>query len=174
MTHKKLHRLVLAALMAALTCVATNIVIPVPMVHGYVNLGDCMVLLSAFLLGPAYGAAAAGIGSALADVFLGYLSYAPGTLLIKALMAVAAGLIYRTMNKRTGTVIASLVGAVAAELIMIGGYFLYEALLLGYGVAAASSIPGNALQGIAGLMFGCALSQAISRIPAIRRTVRSF
>lgn len=174
MTHKKLHRLVLAALMAALTCVATNIVIPVPMVHGYVNLGDCLVLLSAFLLGPVYGAVAAGIGSALADVFLGYLSYAPGTLFIKALMAVIAGLICRTMDKRTGTLVASLVAAVAAELIMIGGYFLYEAFLLGYGTAAATSLPGNALQGIAGMMFGCVLSQVVSRIPAIRRVVRSF
>ena len=44
--------------MAALVYVATSIIqIPSP-VNGYVNLGDCFVLLSGWLLGPWYGAAA--------------------------------------------------------------------------------------------------------------------
>ena len=64
MQHVKLQKLVLAALFAALTYVATNIIhMPTPVTNGYVNLGDCMVLLGAFLLGPVYGAAAGGIGS---------------------------------------------------------------------------------------------------------------
>lgn len=47
MNDKKIRKLVLAALLAALVCVATMVVqIPSPM-QGYVNLGDCFVLLSA-------------------------------------------------------------------------------------------------------------------------------
>ena len=62
MNHEKLQKLILAALFAALTYVATNIIhIPTPATNGYVNLGECMVLLGAFLLGPLYGAAAGGI-----------------------------------------------------------------------------------------------------------------
>ena len=81
MKHEKLQKMVLAALFAALTYVATNIIhIPTPATNGYINLGDCMVLLGAFLLGPVWGAAAGGIGSMLADVLLGYFSYAPGTM----------------------------------------------------------------------------------------------
>ena len=84
MNDKKIRKLVLAALLAALVCVATMVVqIPSPM-QGYVNLGDCFVLLSGWLLGPWYGFAAGGIGSMLADLFLGYAHYAPGTLVIKA------------------------------------------------------------------------------------------
>ena len=94
MKQTKLRTLILAAMFAALTCVATMIIhIPSP-IGGYFNLGDCMVLLSAFVLGPVWGTAAGGIGSALADVICGYFVYAPGTLVIKALMALAAALIF--------------------------------------------------------------------------------
>ena len=52
MNDKKIRKLVLAALLAALVCVATMVVqIPSPM-QGYVNLGYCFVLLSGWLLGP--------------------------------------------------------------------------------------------------------------------------
>ena len=47
MIGEKTRKLVYAALFAALTCVMTMIVkIPVPATGGYVNLGDCVVLLS--------------------------------------------------------------------------------------------------------------------------------
>ena len=49
MKQTKLRTLILAAMFAALTCVATMIIhIPSP-IGGYFNLGDCMVLLSAFV-----------------------------------------------------------------------------------------------------------------------------
>ena len=52
MSHVKIRKLVLAALFAALCTVMTLVIqIPSPM-QGYVNLGDCAVLLSAWVLGP--------------------------------------------------------------------------------------------------------------------------
>ena len=82
MSDKKVQKLVVSALMAALTYVATMVVrIPSPM-NGYVNLGDCFVLLSGWLLGPWYGGAAAGIGSMLTDLLSGYGYYATGTFVI--------------------------------------------------------------------------------------------
>ena len=87
-------------MLAALCCVATMIIkIPSPL-KGYLNLGDCIVLLSGFMLSPLYGFLAAGIGSALADVFSGYVVYAPATFLIKGLMALAAFGIYKALNKK--------------------------------------------------------------------------
>ncbi len=98
MTDQKLRKLVMAALFAALTTVMTMVIrIPSPM-SGYVNLGDCAVLLSAWILGPGLGCAAAGIGSMLADL-LGYPLYAPGTLVVKGLMALAAGLLFRRLRR---------------------------------------------------------------------------
>ena len=76
------QKLVLAALLAALTCVATMIItIPSPL-KGYLNLGDSVVLLAGWMLSPVYGFLAAGLGSALADMFSGYVIYAPATFVI--------------------------------------------------------------------------------------------
>lgn len=145
-------KLVLCALMAALCCVATMVIrIPTP-TNGYVNLGDCIVLLSGFVLGPVYGAVAGGIGSALADLFSGYISYGLPTFIIKALMVLSAAYIYILMNKKfMGTV----VGAITAEIIMIAGYFLCEATFFGYGLGAVASVPSNAMQGLFGIVFSC-------------------
>ena len=155
------HRaMVTAAVLAALSCVATMVVqIPSPM-NGYVNLGDCFVLLSGWLLGPWWGAAAGGIGSMLADLLLGYGHYAPGTLIIKGAMALVAALVFKAFRKNTA---GALIGGVAAEVVMVAGYFGYAALLLGKGIGAAASVPGNLVQGAVGLVAGFLLLQVARR-----------
>lgn len=168
MKHDKLIRLVLAAVFAALTCVATMMIhIPMPATNGYINLGDGMVLLSAFLLGPVYGMAAGGLGSMLADVLLGYASYAPGTLIIKGLMALCAALIMTALRDKTKAGV--IVGALVGEIIMVFGYFAYESTLLGYGLAAAASIPGNAIQGAAGMIVSILVYQVLHTVPSIKK-----
>ena len=167
MKNKKLFHLVLAAVFAALTCVATMVVnIPIPATKGYLNLGDCIVLLGAFFLGPVYGMAAGGVGSMLADLLLGYAVYAPGTLVIKGVTALLAGLILRALgeNKKPATLLAGVVG----EAFMVGGYFAYESLVLGYGFAAAASVPANAVQGAAGLVLSAVLYRLLIAVPQIR------
>ena len=90
MTGKNIRKLVLAALLAALTAVATMIIrIPTP-TQGYIHLGDGMVLICGILLGPGLGALAAGIGSMMADLIGGYMAWVPGTFAIKALTACSA------------------------------------------------------------------------------------
>lgn len=167
MQHTKLQKLVLAALFAALTYVATNIIhIPTPGTNGYVNLGDCMVLLGAFLLGPVYGMAAGGIGSMLADALLGYMTYAPGTLVIKGCMALVAALIVKAMKESKASYVIS---AVVSEAIMVVGYFGYASLLLGKGWGAAASIPGNLVQGAMGMVIGLVLLVVLKRSKALEK-----
>ncbi len=169
MKHDKLIRLVLAALFAALTCVATVLIhIPMPATNGYINLGDGVVLLGAFLLGPVYGFAAGGLGSMLADVLLGYAAYAPGTFIIKGLTALTAALILRALSGRLSGLV---VGAAAGEVVMVLGYFAYEALVLGYGIAAAASIPGNAVQGAAGMAIGILAYKMLCTVPSIKNLI---
>ena len=168
MKHDKLVRLCMAAVMTALVFVATYLIqIPMPATGGYVNLGDCMVLLSGFLLGPAWGFAAGGLGSMLTDLILGYGSFAPGTLVIKGLMALAAALIFKALREKTK--FAALAGGIAAELIMVFGYFAYEGLFLGFGMGAAASIPGNSIQALVGLVAGVLVYHAISAVPYIKK-----
>ncbi len=156
-----LKKMVLTALFTALTCVATMLIqIQMPATQGYVNIGDCFVLLGAWVLGPWFGAFAGGVGSALADFLAGYMHYVPGTLLIKALMAVLAALLYRQLGKKH-RYLGEIVGGAAAGLWMVLGYFAYAWLILGKGLAAATSIPGNLLQGAIGLVAAVALAAAL-------------
>ena len=167
MQNKKLLKTIMAALFASLVCVATMVIrIPIPATQGYANLGDAIVLLAAFLLGPGYGALAAAGGSALADVLAGYALYAPGTAVIKGLCALAAAVLLRQLGKRIKW--AYVPAGIAGEIVMAGGYFLYESTVLGYGMAAAGSIPANAIQGAVGVLAGTALYLALRRVPEIR------
>ena len=88
---EKTLKLTYTAMLTAMVCVATML-IRIPTMVGYTNLGDGFILLSAFLFGPFYGAVAGGIGSMLADILSGYAFYAPATLVIKGLIAVIAAL----------------------------------------------------------------------------------
>lgn len=154
------HTLIVAALMAALSCVATMVIkLPSPS-GGYMNLGDTVVLLSAYLLGGAYGAAAAGIGSALADIFSGYVIYAPATLVIKALMAVVASVLYSALGTMRGKLF---ICATAAEALMVLCYWLYDAALLGSFVAALAGVPSNLVQSAFAILASAALTSALRR-----------
>ena len=158
-------RLVYTALFTALTTVATLVIqVPSPM-SGYVNLGDAMVLLSACILGPVYGTAAAGIGSMLADLLSGYAYYAPGTLVIKCLMAFVAAQVFLVLkDKVKGKHFAKVVSGLLAEIIMVVGYFGYSALILGNGLSAALSIPGNLVQGGFGIVVSTLVYLALSQV----------
>lgn len=165
MKNQKLIRLVSSAVFAAIICVATYIVqIPMPATGGYINLGDCFVLTAGIILGPVYGALAAGLGSALADMIAGYMQYAPATFIIKALMAAVVYLVYVALKKAfsgKASAVAKIISAVISEAVMVFGYFGYEAVILKYGLGAAASIPGNAIQGAVGAVAALALVTAL-------------
>lgn len=157
------QKIIIAAMLAALACVATMIIkIPSPM-KGYLNLGDCVVLLSGWVLSPVYGFLAAGLGSALADLFSGYVIYAPATFVIKGLMAVAAYYIFKLIQNKLGNLPSRIVSGMVAELIMVLGYFVFEGFLYGF-VPSMVNIPANAMQGIAGLIIGILLIKVFERI----------
>ncbi len=155
-------KIVFAALLAALACVATMIIkIPTPL-GGYIHAGDAVVVLAGFLLGPVWGALAAGLGSGLADVISGYVLYAPGTFVIKAVVALLAGWIIGTKlikNEFAKALVAGIIGGI----VMVGGYMLYEAVFMGFGIGAAANIPMNCIQGAFGAVAGAALYIALSK-----------
>lgn len=154
-----LRKQILAALFAALICVGTMVVqVNIPFTNGYFNLGDCFILLCAWLLGPIYGMLAGGIGSALADFLSGYTHYVPGTLIIKGLMGLVAALVFRAIGNRH-PLLSKTAGAFAAEAVMVVGYFLYAWAFLDTALAAASSIPANLLQAAAGIVAFLLLSK---------------
>lgn len=171
-TKDNLLKICVTAMFAALICVATMLIqIPSPL-NGYVNFGDCFILIAAWVLGPVYGFAAGGIGSALADLITGYVHYVPGTLVIKGLIAVAAALICRALLKKVTKfpTAAYIVSSLVGEMIMVGGYYLYAALLLGKSFAgAAASVPGNLIQGAFGMICGVVIIRIIAKTKVLSK-----
>lgn len=159
---RKTKKIVLAALIAALTCVATMVVkVPSPM-KGYINLGDCVVLAGGWLLSPVWGFLSGGLGSALSDVLSGYMTYAPATFLIKGLMAIVAHYGFKLLHNKCGNLVARVISGVAAEILMIAGYFVFEGFLYGFGPVVVN-IPANAVQGAAGVAIGIVLMKALEQ-----------
>jgi uncharacterized membrane protein len=165
----KIKKIVWAGLFAALVFLATAI-IKLPTGVGYINAGDAVALLGAFLLGSVPGALASGFGGALADLMTGYAVYAPATLIIKALMAFLAGAMFRRAKNLNGKKLTApaILGASLAELIMIVGYLTYEAFFIGIGGAALANVPFNAVQGVFGALAACALYASLIKIPYVR------
>lgn len=161
-TSISIKKMVIAAMFAALTCVATMVIsIPIPATNGYINIGDCIVLLSGWLLGGVYGTAAAAVGSMFADLFLSYTAYAPGTLVIKGLMALVAFVVFKALSGKIPAFAARLLSAVCAEAVMVGGYFLYESTILGYGLGAVPSIFSNMIQAAGGIVISVVVMELI-------------
>ena len=164
----KTKKLVTAALMAALCCVATLLItIPSPL-KGYLNLGDSLVLLSAWILSPAYGFLAAGLGSALADLISGYAIYAPATFLIKGLMAVIAHKGFQLLRKRFSPLPSRILSGAAAEVTMVLGYFVFEGFLYGF-LPSAVNIPANSVQAVVGLCLATALIKTLEQSKIVLR-----
>lgn len=175
----KTQRLVTTALMMSLVLLGTIVFrIPVPMTQGYVNLGDAMVFIAVMLLGKKNGTAAAGLGSALADVLGGYAMWAPWTLIIKSGMAFVAAVIIEHGCRDSGTnesdsestdtkktIQPVLIAAMASGgLIMCTGYFFAEWIMYGNPAAAALGIPWNVGQAAAGMIIALLVRRAMPRL----------
>ena len=169
MKDKTIRKLVLSAMFAALSCAAT-MVIQIPIATGYLNFGDSLCLLAGWILGPWYGFAAAGLGSALADLLAGYGAYVPVTFVIKGLVALIAALLLRLVRKAGMPAVWQLaLSALPAEAAMVLGYFSFETLVLSETAAAATAVPNNLLQAAAGIVLAVLLEQAVCRVPGLMR-----
>lgn len=154
-------RLALGGMMAALVFVATYFFkIPVSVTQGYVHLGDGFILLGAALLGNTAILAAA-IGSMLADLLGGYTLYLLPTFVIKGCVAAVA---VWGLSKHPPVWLKVLL-FLAAEAVMVLGYFLVEWLVLGYGLAAAlGAVLPNMVQGLSGVIIAVVLVPLTKRL----------
>ena len=150
------RKMVFAALMAALVMAGSALRITIPVdIAGTTSfhLGNIMCALSGILLGPAWGAGAAGVGSMLYD-WTNPLYFAESwiTLLTKAAYGLAAGLVARRGGEKEisyhRALMATTTGAVVYAVVYLLKNFFYNGLLLG------------------GLTFGAAGAVVVSKLPA--------
>ncbi|MDE6276247.1 MAG: ECF transporter S component [Clostridia bacterium] len=177
--HKRAMRIrliVFTALMTALTTALTLASVPYPTGAGYYNFGDIPIFMSAGLLGPIPALVTGAIGAMLGDVILGYMIYAPFTLIIKALEGLIAGLIFmivkKFVKKHAPQSILYCIGNIAGSLVMALGYFLAEGVLLAQDswTGGILNLPFNILQGVisavvtAVLLYPCQLKKIFEKI----------
>ena len=149
----------LIAVFTALTTVATiALVILFPTTTGYFNLGDILVMLSGFLLGPIGGFIAGGCGSAIADLLLAP-QYAPITFIVKGVEGMIVGLLSARTKRESRISIWDIVGVTLASIAMMLGYLLGEVFILDYsfGAALAELITVNTIQVLSGSVVTLAI-----------------
>ena len=153
-----LRVIALCGIFAALVFIGTELKIPTAI--GYMNLGDGVILIASFFIGPAAFFPAA-IGSALGDLIAGYPVYIAPTFVIKGLMGLVAALIMKQSHgKKAAGLVLRLVAGIIAELIMVGGYFAFEMLMYG-AEAALGSVAFNFIQAGAAIVIAIPLTYAI-------------
>jgi uncharacterized membrane protein len=158
-------KIALTALTVVVALMTLFIRIPLPS-RGYFNFGDVAVVFSGLVLGSLarrnrlwWGAAAGGVGSALADILGGFGMFAPITLIAKGaeggFSALASG---QAKAKHWGFL---LLGGIC----MVLCYFVAEAMMPNIGLqGAVSEIVPNIIQAGGGLLVGRLTFAAYQRI----------
>ena len=164
-TASKTKLMVLTALFAAMTCVATlSLHIPTPGTGGYIHPGDALVVLSGILLGPIYGGLAAGLGSCLSDLLSGYMIYVPITFIVKAVIAIVCYFVYhKLLAKVSSVIVKGIITGCFSTFLVAAGYCFFEYFI--YGAGAFASIPANLIQGVSGLVISTLLLPLLKQIP---------
>lgn len=121
---------------------------------GYTHLGTLVALVIAIKYGKVPGAIAGGIGMFLFDLFSDYTAWMWGTLVVRLAMGFIVGYIaYDNKTETQGTnLIRNIISIVAGMIVMLVGYYFFEALFLTTYEKALTSIPGNVLQFVIGLL----------------------
>ena len=170
-------RIVLAALMAALTIVGSAIRITMPIdIAGTTSfhLGNIMCALSGILLGPWLGGLAAGLGSFLYDMTNPmYVSEAWITFLMKGIYGLVTGLIVRGTTQHPFTFRRTLIGTAAgalsyAALYLAKSYFYSGLFLNGLTpdaalIALMGKIPATIFNAVIALICTPVLAIAIQK-----------
>ena len=157
-SRSNLRIIALCGVFAALVFIGTELKIPTAI--GYMNLGDGVILIASYFLGPAAFFPAA-IGSALGDLIAGYPVYIAPTFVIKGLMGLVAALIMSmSHDKKIAGVLIRIFAGIVAELIMVGGYFVFEMFMYGT-EAALGSVAFNFIQAGVAIVISIPLTYAI-------------
>lgn len=167
-------KIVLAAMLAALTTAGSALRITLPLeIAGTTSfhLGNILCALSGILLGPWLGGLASGLGSALYDVMNPlYISECWITFLTKGAYGVAAGLVIRTGKKEITygkAALATTAGALTyAALYLAKSYFYSGLLMKGLTHDAAlltviGKLPATAFNAAVAIVFAPLLAVAI-------------
>lgn len=151
------------ALTSALIFVATSfLAIPYGGGVGYFNLSDGIILFATIYLGPVVGLFSGIIGCALGDLYAGFATAIPFTILAKSLESIAIYLIYGLLRKTKYVKYSSyFIAPLFMVLSYIPYYLLYDD---GQGIYALISSAFDLIQALAGGIISITLTQLFYRV----------
>ena len=153
----------MTAIFAALVYVVTAY-LHIPTYNGYVHCGDGFIFIAACLLPMPYSVIVGVLGAMLADLLTGFAIWAPGSMIIKGLLA----LLFTCKSNKILTV-RNLIMLLPAALVSAGGYYLYEVLITGSFVASLAGIPGSLTQAAASSIVFVVIGIALDRSNAKKK-----
>ena len=161
--------LTLIALLIAIVFVTTYLVqIPMPFSKGgLVHVGDVAFFTITLLFGSRIGAIAGGVGMGLFDLLSPYAIWTPFTFVIRFVMGIIIGRIAHSGDSHGDSIKKNVVALFAAMPVLIGGYYVAEAILYGNWIAPVSSISGNFGQFSVGFFGGLALNKVLGSLKII-------
>ena len=131
-----------AVSIAIVFVLVSSVAVPIPATGGFTHAGAIAEVFIALAFGPIVGLVAAGVGAALADLYLGFGSFAPLTLIAHGALGGLCGYI-GWKKGYTNWVGGWIVGGLALVIV----YFVGEATVMGFGVAGATAeVPFNLFQ----------------------------
>lgn len=161
----KTRQLVLTAVFISMVTVSTYIRIHIPLgTGGLIHLGTLVSFTIALKFGARYGALAGGIGMTLFDLFSEWYVWAPATLIIRLISGYVVGRVALSRRGQGLNMLRNVIAIMLGGVVIISGYYVFEAFILGVGlVPALASIPGNLTQ-IAFAMFGLLIVPSLPRL----------
>lgn len=157
MKKNNIKRMCLAGIFTALVYVVTAY-LHIPTYNGYVHCGDGLIFIAACILPMPYSIAVGVFGAMFADLLTGFAIWAPGSMIIKGLLA----LLFTCKANKIITK-RNLLMLLPAALISTVGYYLYEVVIYGNFLAALSGVPGSLAQAVASSVVFVALGVAMDR-----------
>ncbi|MFR5264866.1 ECF transporter S component [Clostridium sp.] len=169
----KLMALILTSLMIAFTFVIGSF-IKVPTLNGMAQPADCIVLLSAVLLGKKKGFLVGAFGMGLIDLASGYAYWAPFSFVIQGLMALGTAAVLDAFHDKRNFKIYLLSFVVGGAISAIG-YFIANAIVGRLIVGATTSFwasivyaalhfPGDVSEIILGIIIALPLSPITNKL----------
>lgn len=159
----KTKDLTITGLLIALVTVATMLItIPVPATEGFIHAGDGVIFFVAVFFGKRKGALAAGLGSALADLLLGYSLWIIPTLIVKSIMGYLVGYIAeKGTQQHVG--FFDMFAVSAGALWMASGYLVAGSFIKGSLSVALVGLPWDLVQGFGGVVLFVPVAIALGK-----------
>ena len=158
----------MAGIFTALVFVITAY-LHIPTYNGYVHCGDGFIFIAACILPMPYSILVGVLGAMLADLLTGFAIWAPGSMIIKGLLALLFSCkANKIITKR------NLFMLIPAALISAVGYYLYEALIFGNFIASLVGIPASLVQALASSIVYVALGIAMDKYDIKKKLMEDY